>query len=633
MARLTGVRLSDPARPFSASSRRSDWLSVVTATLGMLLFLLIMEWLFLATGNSFLAPLPWSERLAVLGAGALIPAGILLAAVGGLRLIVAVWPAFERAAQLVLVGIGAWLLASSLYLLVDNFTTTLFGFSLLRAQRYVRLAYAAVFALFLYLGYRQTQQVTLFLGRWYTKAKVFFLAGAMAGVVVGALAVRGSERGSAFAGPEHPSRTPNILLIGADGLSSEHMSVYGYSRETTPNLADLARDALVARRAFSNAGPTGASHVSLLSGRLPSKTGVFDREILRGDNAYKHLPGILYALGYSSFQLTIRQHADTIDLNMRHSFDTANLRRSDSPLSSPVLDRWIGEQGAYFLRHTWERIYERVGHTYRVPERLRARLSRFVADRRGAGRVFIWRETDGSAYDETTIDLLLSRLASEPEPFLAHVFLLGTHGPRFFPENRVFSAGKEQTGPWMPDFYHDAIREVDGQVGRVFAFLEETGLLERTVVVFYSDHAQQRSTTERVPLIIRFPGGDHMGTLEENVQNTDIAPTILDYMGLTIPGWMMGRSLIGGRIDACRWIAGFHPNDAFYQEMLASGRSTAARVGRVTLIHCNRVFVYDNLSGSLQEREVGRTSPGCGDCPVPGAQAARAYARTLADSL
>ena len=96
----------------------------------------------------------------------------------------------------------------------------------------------------------------------------------------------------------------------------------------------------------------------------------------------------------------------------------------------------------------------------------------------------------------------------------------------------------------MPDFYDDSILSFDQYVGQLFDHLSKSGKLKNTVVIVYSDHGHQWTVHQRVPLIFWFPDGANAGKIEENVQNIDIAPTILDYLGLNIPQWMDGKSLI-----------------------------------------------------------------------------------------
>ena len=101
----------------------------------------------------------------------------------------------------------------------------------------------------------------------------------------------------------------------------------------------------------------------------------------------------------------------------------------------------------------------------------------------------------------------------------------------------------------MTEFYDDAILDFDDYVRQLVDFLEERNLLDRTVLVLGSDHGQLFRTAERIPLLIRFPEGDHAGRISANVQNLDIAPTLLDYLGSRIPEWMVGRSLLTDSLD------------------------------------------------------------------------------------
>ena len=87
---------------------------------------------------------------------------------------------------------------------------------------------------------------------------------------------------------------PNIILLGSDGLNADNMSVYGYDKDTTPRLRELAQTSLVAENAFTNAGNTAGSVVSILSGKLPTQTRVlYPPDILTDLAAFQHLPGIL----------------------------------------------------------------------------------------------------------------------------------------------------------------------------------------------------------------------------------------------------------------------------------------------------------------------------------------------------
>ena len=105
--------------------------------------------------------------------------------------------------------------------------------------------------------------------------------------------------------------------------------------------------------------------------------------------------------------------------------------------------------------------------------------------------------------------------------------------------------------------YMGQCRYVDDQVGRIMAHLEQTGRLENTLVVFLSDHGEflgdygvfhklplfYESLT-RTPVIMRYPTGTVSPFVFDGlVEQVDLAPTILEALGLDVPQSMVGRSL------------------------------------------------------------------------------------------
>src|SRR5690606_1303498 len=66
---------------------------------------------------------------------------------------------------------------------------------------------------------------------------------------------------------------PSILVIVVDALRANHVSAYGYERETSPNIDRLAREGVIFLNALSTSPYTGPSHTSLLTGRYPHDHG------------------------------------------------------------------------------------------------------------------------------------------------------------------------------------------------------------------------------------------------------------------------------------------------------------------------------------------------------------------------
>lgn len=105
--------------------------------------------------------------------------------------------------------------------------------------------------------------------------------------------------------------------------------------------------------------------------------------------------------------------------------------------------------------------------------------------------------------------------------------------------------------------YAKTVKSLDDNVGRVLDYLEQSGLLENTVVIYTSDQGfymgehgwfDKRFMYEEsfsTPLLVRLPKGyGKRGEISELVQNIDFAPTMLDIAGVEIPEDIQGVSLM-----------------------------------------------------------------------------------------
>jgi N-sulfoglucosamine sulfohydrolase len=116
--------------------------------------------------------------------------------------------------------------------------------------------------------------------------------------------------------------------------------------------------------------------------------------------------------------------------------------------------------------------------------------------------------------------------------------------PPYYPDTPVFRHA------WAR--YSDLISEMDHWVGDILAQLEEDGLAESTMVVFWSDHGRGMPRAKRwpneaglrEPLIVRWPGAIRPGTVRTGIVHTmDLAPTMLEACGLPVPAHMHGTAL------------------------------------------------------------------------------------------
>jgi arylsulfatase A-like enzyme len=543
---LNARRRSNKEAPLSLM----DWAARVFVFLvGASYFYMLMEWLFFATKPSFMSRLTTSEVLSipVTTPLALVIAGVpfgvaaisLLAAVHRVR---PMTPLLEWTLFLA----PAFIAAAAALLLVDTFSYTLFGHNLGQVQGVGRYAYAALFSgTLIALAWSFERRSRSLFWRRHPRGPLV-----TCGVLISlSLMITVGNAWSRQPTPElsdqpRPSNVANVLILSTDGLNADHMSVYGYERDTTPFMRALLPELLVAENHFSNSESTAGSIAALLTGKLPTATRVFHSpDVFIGDDVFQHLPGLLREWGYSNVDIGLRFFGDAHDMNMRRAFHAGTGRRLGGwgPLES-LRPRLTSE--LYFLDQLQDRLGSRLRHAFGVED--------FVDP-------LAWQNWNEQTMtdDESRIAELRQFIVESPRPFFAHLHLLGTHGEHFFPTVRLFSADSEQPGPWMTDFYDDSILQFDYYVAAVVQILKALGDYEDTLIVINSDHGSRWTIDRRLPLLIRFPDQEYRGRVTANTQRIDIAPTIVDYLTEEVPAWMTGQSLIGPEPDWHRPIFSF----------------------------------------------------------------------------
>jgi len=576
-------------------------------------FYVIMEWLFIFTKPSFLKTLPFAEKLQVLltSAGLLVLVGLM-----ALTPFLLAWLLLNRrqrsrsiVALLSCLVPGA-LLAALALLLVDNFTYTVFHFGIVNTSGFVRGLYAFLFivvgVLLLTRLIEFTGLLSVFLGRQKRVLRLVLLAVLLAGsaacafipVKSGALSSLRQKGSSVSVSRE---KQPDVLLITVDGVNAEYTSLYGGKKDTTPFLRQLADESLVAENDFSNGQGTIASITSILTGRAVTDTRVLNvTDMLQGEDAYRHLPGILADHGYYTAQFSNATYADAYKTNFLYAFDEANGRYAgQDPLEKTISTFYPGTT-RIFIMEVIERISDRLGHIF------------FASDMANPYQQVT--EAPQKFADAEKLDHVFDLLTNSRKPVFIHLHWLGTHGPKYFPDTQVFSAGMDldEQGAYSRPIYLDAILEFDQAVKSMYQYLAENDRLDNTLVVITSDHSQMW-TNSRIPLLIRFPDAQNAqttGMIRQNVQSLDIAPTILDYLGYAQPVWMTGQSLLdesytSGPIFTAK-IPRSQKNKLTGKITYPESKPPFYQFGRISVVVCDQWFELDlNL---LQMTE-GKVSP------------------------
>jgi glucan phosphoethanolaminetransferase (alkaline phosphatase superfamily) len=530
------IRNFFPSPKFSPIS-----LTIVSA---MAAFLYVfMEWLFIITKPSFLDLTSFGEKVLIFLSAASILAALCLLffLLNFLANLFALPKKLQLFFQYFFAIIPTLILTALVLILVDNFTYTVFKFGIVTTSGAFRAIYTVGFFVVGVLLYKKVLQFTNSIHEKYFKTSKVADE-----LVLGILAIflsiwvyipisQNSHANTGVSTDLHQSKVeklPNIILITADSLNAERMSIYGYTKDTTPFLKELADTSLVAENAFSNAQGTIGSTTSILTGKYPADIRILHSiDILQGNDTFQHLPAILRSNGYYTAQLSYSYYADASRVNFQNAFDYANGTSIENNPFFAGIAAVLPSNYYYFIHEFTVRLSDRLGHIF------------FIRDMTNPYK----KVTEGTEKfnDVQKLDYAISLLKTTEQPLFVHIHWLGTHGPKYAPARQVFSAGMDPTTQVKYDdnFYSDTILEFDTAVSNFYQTLEADGFLDNTIIVIASDHSQKWSVS-RLPLIIHFPDSLNAKVITTNAQNLDIAPTLLDYLNINQPEWMSGQSLL-----------------------------------------------------------------------------------------
>ncbi len=353
---------------------------------------------------------------------------------------------------------------------------------------------------------------------------------------------------------------PNILLIGVDSLRHDRL---GGKRDLTPNLDNLARRGIQLTRCFVPCARTAPSLASLLCSRWPHVHGIRDNfaTAAEADLGPTPLPGFLASHGYRT--LAISDWCGSDLGKFPFGFETVDLPE----------DQW---NIRYLLRQG--------------PKDLRLFLSLFTHNdfgHRFLPELYFLAGIPMTRKLGRATRRAISELARDGDrPFFANVFISSTHGPfgseypyytrytdpDYRGDSKFVMGGlnepfevvhRQGQGKAHFDFdqilnlYDGCVKAFDDELKRILDHLAACGLDQNTIVAVYSDHGMEFFEREtwgqgnsviidegaRIPFVLydpRLAGGKQIDAVTRSI---DIAPTLLDLVGLPIPAQMQGVSL------------------------------------------------------------------------------------------
>ncbi|MFQ5698737.1 MAG: alkaline phosphatase family protein [Myxococcota bacterium] len=381
----------------------------------------------------------------------------------------------------------------------------------------------------------------------------------------------------------------NILFVTADQWRGGGLSAQGHPLVQTPCLDRLAAEGVLFRRHYAQAAPCGPSRASLHTGMyLQSHRSVTNGTPL--DARHTNWALELRALGYDP---ALFGYTDTSpDPRGRPARDPA-LRSYEGilPGLTPVVP--MGTVPWAWARWLAERGYEIPDNPYELYTRKRDSLE-YEDGASTPARLAIPAEHHDTAF---MIDQVMAWIREQgARSWCAHVSLLRPHPPWIAPEpyhalydpesipGFVRAASAEDEGrqhPWLAFHlgrryfrapsnerklrrlaasYYGLMSEVDFQLGRLFDALRESGAWAHTLVVFTSDHGEQLGDhwmlakggyfdqSYHIPLIIRDPRPEadtqRGREVDRFTENVDLMPTLLEWLGASVPIQCDGVSLL-----------------------------------------------------------------------------------------
>ena len=303
----------------------------------------------------------------------------------------------------------------------------------------------------------------------------------------------------------------NILWLSVEDLSPR-FACYGDSTVSTPTIDRLAREGVVYDNAFSTYGVCAPSRHSIITGMYPTSNGAMHMRTMVRTSALSDItdPELLAIPTYEAVPLPeVKCFSEIL---RQHGYYTTNNDKTDYQFATPIT---------------------------------------------------AWDESSKKAHWKNR---------PEGMPFFS-VFNCGyTHESQLFKQNfpKVVDRDKVEIPPFYPDTenvreaiarQYDNIVAMDDWLGNYIDQLEEDGLLEKTIIVFFSDHGDGLprfkrwvyDTGTKIPLIIRWPGKRNAGTRNnELVSFVDFAPSMLSLAGVTIPEYMEGQAFLGEQKSVSR---------------------------------------------------------------------------------
>jgi len=378
--------------------------------------------------------------------------------------------------------------------------------------------------------------------------------------------------------PSEPFKKYNVVLVFIDTLRADHLSCYGYSRKTSPNIDNLAKESTIFERNFTPATYTLPSFMSIITSIYPISHGVFEIYKDKLSPRVTTLAQILKIYGYKTawFGPSGAPHLEPkigFGWGFDEICDSGDVSQLEQVKNS--LCDWLdkNKDQRFFLNfHTYK------AHSPYLPDpKYKARFTKIKSME---GVVEDIEEYDYAFIKQVAKNKKLAVELMGEDLFKQFIACGLPKGGYRQIEDFFISRKEEKKLAIIQDFaclaagmnlrdksinayvqilYDACILEYDEKVlGPVIEKLKALNLYDKTIIIICSDHGEEfyehggfsHGTTlydevTRVPLIIHVPWIKQAKKVNEFTQTVDILPTLLDLLQIPIPHQAQGKSLVG----------------------------------------------------------------------------------------
>jgi arylsulfatase A-like enzyme len=326
-------------------------------------------------------------------------------------------------------------------------------------------------------------------------------------------------------------KRPNILWLVTEDMSA-YIPPFGDSTVATPNLSKLASEGVIYPNLYSTSGVCAPSRAAIATGMYPSSIGANHMRVNsytkeRGLPAYEAVPPPdtkmisewMRSAGYyctNNYKTDYQFKAPVTAWDENSPYAHWRNRADKQPFFS-IFNFTVTHESGLFEPYGFREIETRHYHA--------------------GDKNYKWKNFGASHANNKMTESETPVHISKDTKFKV---------PPYLPDNAVV-----QRDMWK---LYNNIAEMDKQVGVVLKQLEDDGLLDNTIIVFYGDHGGPLPREKRLiydsglntPMIIRFPKKLQAGTKNDQlISFIDFAPTLLSLIGEQPKPYMQGQAFLG----------------------------------------------------------------------------------------